>query len=160
MVNSNSLETLRDLHLPTPISVWPPGPAYYLLIALGIIFLLAVIQRKKYLQSTAPKREALAELQRIQANYQQENTPSKTAAAITNLLKRVALVYHPRTDVAQLHGQAWLLFLQKTSKHIAFEPIQTSLLETPFNPNANADLTPLFSAAEHWIKQRRMQCSN
>ena len=160
MADTNPLATLRDLHLPEPISAWPPGPAYYVLLALGIILLLLLIQRKKYRQSTAPKREALAELQRIQTSYQHNSAPSETAAAITNLLKRVALVYHPRTDVAQLHGQAWLLFLQKTSKDIAFKPIQTSLLETPFNPNAAEDLTPLFDAAGQWIKQRRKRCSN
>ncbi|MCH9689495.1 MAG: DUF4381 domain-containing protein, partial [Gammaproteobacteria bacterium] len=69
MPNANPLAGLRDIHLPHAVSAWPPGPAYYALIAVLIIMILLFIQRQKHQQRTAPKREALAELAQIEDNY-------------------------------------------------------------------------------------------
>jgi hypothetical protein len=160
MLNANPLANLRDIHLPHAVSAWPPGPGYYALIAVFIILMLIYIKYKKKQAYTAPKQEALAELSRIEADYKQNSNAKPTAAAITMLLKQVALVYHPRIDVASLHGHAWLLFLQETSQNIDFNAIQTSLLDTPFNPKSREDLNPLLTATQCWIKQRRKRCLN
>ncbi|MDX2345253.1 MAG: DUF4381 domain-containing protein [Legionella sp.] len=160
MPDTTQLADLRDIHLPEAVSAWPPGPGYYALIALFIICILIYMKYKKHQQYTAPKRQALTELTRIEANYKKNLHAKSTAAAINILLKQVALVYHPRIDVASLHGQAWLKFLQKTSCNINFEATQASLLETPFNPDSTEDLNPLFSATQNWIKQRRKRCLN
>ena len=159
MVDPSPLADLHDIHLPHPVSAWPPGPAYYVLLAVFIILLLLSIKRKHHQHITAPKREALLELTHIETHYQQRHSDSKTtAASITTLLRRVALVYHPRAEVAGLHGEAWLLFLKQTSHHIDFDAVQTGLLNTPFNPASNAnsdDLSPLFAATRRWITQRK-----
>jgi hypothetical protein len=165
MPNATPLADLRDIHLPHAISAWPPGPAYYALMALLIILILLFIQRQKHQQRTAPKREALVELARIENNYtNKKNHSNHIASDITRLLRRVALVYHPRIDVASLHGQAWVLFLEKTSRGIDFQSIENSLLDTPFNPHDNPhaaeQLSLLLSATRRWIKQRRKQCLN
>ena len=160
MPDISLLSNLRDIHLPTTVSAWPPGPAYYALVALLIMIVLIVIKHKKHQRYTAPKREALSELAQIESHYAQNPDPKLTAAAITSLLKRVALVYHPRIDVASLHGENWLIFLQNTSHHIDFKSIQTSLLDNPFNPSSTENLNPLLTAARRWIKQRRKRCLN
>ncbi|MCH9756148.1 MAG: DUF4381 domain-containing protein [Gammaproteobacteria bacterium] len=157
---AQALENLRDIHLPTAVSAWPPGPAYYALIALSIVLILVLIQRKRHQQYTAPKREALIELLQIKSSYLKNPDSKPTAAAITALLKRVALVYHPRVDVASLYGEDWITFLHKTSKQIDFNHLRTSLLDTPFNPDSTEDLNPLLLAAHQWIKQRRKRCLN
>ena len=162
MVDDSVLAQLRDIHMPPPVSSWPPGPAYYALLGLLIILALLYIKRQRHLQYTAPKREALAELVRLEASYLKKPEPKQTAAAITLLLKRVALVYHPRLDVANVHGEAWLLFLKKTSRRLESEINATDqiLREAPFNPKADHHLEPLFLMARHWIKQRRKKCLN
>ncbi len=160
MPDTDALSNLRDIHLPAPISAWPPGPAYYALAALFIILMLALIKHKQYQNRTAPKREALAKLTDIENHYTKNLNAKQTAAEITTLLKRVALVYHPRVDVASLHSNDWLVFLEKTSKNIDFKSIQTSLIDTPFNPNSTENLTPLLAATRSWIKQRRKPCLN
>jgi len=162
MVEPDALNNLRDIHLPPPISVWPPGLGYFILLGILFFLVLLLIKRRQYLRYTAPKREALAELARLEASYLQQPDPSQTAAAITLLLKRVALVYHPRLDVAHIHGEAWLQFLKKTSRHLDSNIDATGqiLRETPFNPKADHPLEPLFLMARRWIKQRRKKCSN
>ena len=162
MVDTNVLANLRDIHMPPPVSAWPPGPAYYALLALLIVLVLILIKRQHHLQYTAPKREALTELARLETSYLKKPDSKQTAAAITLLLKRVALVYHPRLEVASLHGNTWLLFLKKTSRHLDSDINATGkiLREAPFNPKAEHHLEPLFLMARRWIKQRRKKCLN
>jgi hypothetical protein len=158
MADPSLLADLHDIHLPHPVSAWPPGPAYYALLGLGIILLLLWLKRTYHRRTTAPKREALLELTHLETRYQHHPESKTTAANITTLLRRVALVYYPRANVAGLHGEAWLLFLKQTSHHIDFDAVKTSLLNTPFNPasNSNCDnLTPLFAATRRWITQRK-----
>jgi hypothetical protein len=160
MPDINPLANLRDIHLPHAVSIWPLGPGYYGLIGLVIICILVYIKYRKKQAYAAPKKEALLKLMRIETDYTQKTNTASTAAAITVLLKQIALVYHPRIDVASLHGQKWLLFLQDTSHGIDFNAIQTSLLSTPFNPDATEDLMPLLTATREWIKQRSKRCLN
>lgn len=162
MADDGVLSQLRDIHMPVPISIWPPGPAYYALLGLVIIFIFLYIKRQHHLRYTAPKREALAELDRLEHNHLTNNATTQTAAAITLLLKRVALVYHPRLEVANVHGEAWLRFLKNTSRNLNLEidAIDKILSEAPFNPKADHDLKPLFLMARCWIKQRRKKCLN
>ncbi|MDF1683705.1 MAG: DUF4381 domain-containing protein [Legionellaceae bacterium] len=162
MADSNVLSQLRDIHMPPPVSAWPPGPAYYGVLGLFIMLFLLWLIRQRHLQYTAPKREALAELTRLKTSYLKKPEPKQTAAAITLLLKRVALVYHPRLEVASLHGNAWPEFLKKTSRRLDADIDATDqiLCEAPFNPQADYHLEPLFLVARRWIKQRRKKCSN
>lgn len=162
MVDTSVLAELRDIHLPPPVSAWPPAPAYYVLMGILIVLVLVLLKRQQHQKYTAQKRKALAELARLEATYLKKPEPKPTAAAITLLLKRVALVYHPRLEVASLHGDAWLDFLKKTSRHLNAEINATRqiLCEAPFNPKAAHQLAPLFFMARRWIKQRRKKCLN
>ena len=160
MPDMSALKDLRDIHLPPDVSAFPPAPIFYALAALLIIAILLYLRYQKHQRLIAPKKEALETLSALEADYANKPNAKKTAAAITTLLKQVALVYHPRTDVASLHGEAWLLFLQNTSKAIDFKNLEKSLLDTPFNPKSKENLGPLFIAARAWIKQRRKPCLN
>ena len=159
-LTANPLADLRDIHLPPPVSAWPPGKGYYTLLALFIFlyFIYRFYQKKR--AQAAPKREALKTLSNIEADYKAHQKTKQTAAAITTLLKQITLAYHPRIDVASLHGQAWLSFLQKNSSHIDFYALEKSLLEAPFNPKSNHDLSPLFLATKRFIQQRSHRCLN
>lgn len=159
MSDISELANLRDIHMPPPVSSWPPGPAYYLIIAVFMIALLVFFQYKRYQRYHTPKFEALQKLLALKENAQTA-VPSQTAAAVNTLLKRVALAYFPRLDVASLYGPAWLAFLKKTSKNIDFDAISVAILETPFNPDSKEDIYPLLIAAHRWIKQRRKRCLN
>ncbi|KTC88043.1 MULTISPECIES: DUF4381 domain-containing protein [Legionella] len=153
------LAKLHDIKLPTPISWWPLAPGWYLLLVLILILIavLSYLARRAYLNGR-PKRQALRLLKTYEQEYQQERNSQVCSMKVSELLRRVALVYFPREEVASLQGEAWLHFLDKTSKKIDFNKLRAHLLETPYQPTSDADLQPLFRCANAWIKQRGAPC--
>ena len=63
----NPLDQLRDIHLPEPISWWPPAPGWWIL-ALASSVLLAWLLRFLYRRYKAKhyRRQALAQLKELQ----------------------------------------------------------------------------------------------
>jgi hypothetical protein len=155
------LAQLKDIHLPDPISWWPLAPGWYLLFFL-IIFLVSSIIYLTYTRycHALAKKQALVLLARYHQAYKKERNGSLTSAHISELLRRVALVYFPREDVAGLKGDAWLQFLNRTGKGIDFNSVSDLLLYAPFKKDTPLNLDPLFNIAKLWIKQRRIPCSN
>lgn len=161
MANTDPLAQLKDIHLPKPIGWWPLAPGWYILI--GLILFMAIILAysfyKKYRNALA-KKHALVLLNTYQKEYSEEYNGSQTSARISELLRRVALVYYPREQVASLHGEKWLNFLNETSKGIDFNLVKDLLLDAPFKTEETMDLKPLFNTAQRWIRQRGVPCSN
>lgn len=159
--NTQALAQLRDIHLPEPISWWPLAPGWYAFscLIMFLFFMGAYFIRCYYLNGRF-KRQALQLLKSYQQQYQREGCCSISAASVSELLKRVALIYFPRSDVASLRGEAWVAFLNRTGKHTDFYAVQDTLLKAPYHPMSQYDLSLLFIIAERWIKQRRGRCFN
>ena len=163
MVKSPELAKLRDVHLPPPLDWWPLAPGWYVVATFVLIsvIILSIVVRRHYVHGRS-KRQAL----RLLTLYQQQDANSQISCArISELLKRVALMYYPRKQVAGLQGEAWLTFLNNTAKGVDFNAVKTQLLERPFQPPQSDNLQPLFKCAGMWIKKqgkRRIQkpCSN
>jgi len=155
------LAKLHDIHLPAPIGWWPLAPGWYLLLVivlllLGLVFyFLRRAQRHK-----RAKLQALQLLHRYEQEYQTEANSQQSSMKVSELLRRVALAYYPREDVAGLQGDAWLSFLARTSKGIDFKALSAYLLALHYQPAKEVDLEPLFLNARRWIKQRGQPCSN
>lgn len=155
------LAQLRDIHLPDAIGYWPPAPGFYILgicvlaVLIGGGFLLI-----RHILNGRSKRQALRVLETYRQDYLKQSNSQLSAAQISELLKRVALVYYPRERVASLQGDAWVDFLTQTARNIDFKPVRALLVECPFQPPQPLDLRPLFNQAKSWIKQRRGRCLN
>lgn len=161
MAKTDPLAQLKDIQLPTPINWWPLAPGWYVLILLVLLLILYFIRiaYRKHRHALA-KNQALNLLQTYKEQYDKVHNVSVTSAQISELLRRVALVYYPREQVASLYGEAWLTFLQQNSKGIDFTSVKSMLLDAPFKSSATMNLKPLFDTAQLWIKQRRVPCSN
>lgn len=161
MAEVNELAQLKDIHLPSSIGWWPLAPGWYVLMIL-IFLMVFVISYLFYrrAQDAKPKLQALKLLKKYQQHYEKEPNSQMTSARVSELLRRVALVYFPREQVASLHGESWIAFLNQTGKGIDFEPIQYMLLELPFKAQDSINLNPLFTRVETWIRQRGVPCSN
>ncbi len=114
------LSRLADLTVPPPVPWWPPAPGWWILAAalvaaLAILTSIAVCRYRR----NGYRRAALAELAVIGAV-----ADPTSAAAVSAVLKRVALVAYPRSDVAGLTGAAWLAFLDRApaTSHFASGP--------------------------------------
>lgn len=155
------LAQLRDIHFPEAIGWWPLAPGWYLLAIILLIILMvsAFFLIRRYLNGRA-RRQSLQMLATYQQQHQQEMNSQLSAARVSELLKRVALVYFPRADVASLTGDAWLRFLNTTARGLDFNLVRQELLEAPYQPAIDRDLQPLFNMARMWINQRRGSCLN
>jgi hypothetical protein len=134
-----SLTNLRDIVVPDAPSLWPPAPGLW--IALGVIFLLALlIAWRVYagIQSNAYRKAGLRLI-----------GEASTVHDISVALKRVALAAFPREDVASLYGAAWTTFLHKTCPREYFQ----ALLAT--DAEAGAD-TKLIELANTWVLHHRV----
>lgn len=159
MPEQDLLAKLHDIHLPAPIGWWPLAPGWYVLIVMVLLLLgLAIGFIRHFKIVNAPKKEALALLKQYQEAYRQHGDCSLCCKNISELLRRVALVYYPRREVAGLKGEKWLAFLNNTAKDIDFTSLRELLETFPYQAQASGDLEPLFIAAKRWIEQRRKPC--
>lgn len=154
--NAQALAQLHDIHLPQAIGMWPLAPGWYVLLGLFcLVFLSVSIIAWRYYAHGLAKRQALRTLARYEIEYHQDQNSQRSSAAISELLKRVALAYYPREQVASLQGEAWLNFLNQMSKDVDFNRVRDALLVCPYQPKAQQDLNLLFDLARRWIRARR-----
>lgn len=153
-MSNPALSNLKDIHLPNPVGLWPIASGWYILL-LFILLLFFIIYR--FYSKRKIKRLALKKLKLQKNNYLNSVTNNKEAALnIAEILKRVALAYFKRDEIAHLHGEAWLIFLEKSSNYkLNFSEVKEQLLDWPYRPDCQGDLTPLFKKAKIWIKTCR-----
>ena len=103
---------LRDLHLPEAIGWWPLAPGWWIVLAIAAVA-LAYLSLRLYRrwQFLAPRRYALQELARFEAEYLEHRNPATLGKQLSELLRRGMLAYTPRDEVAGLTGEAWLTWL-------------------------------------------------
>jgi len=109
------LAQLKDIHLPAPASAWPLSLYWWLVIITCVLIVgLAIYTGFQYIKKTKLTRLALAELTLLQKQGCEVNE-------LHHLLKRIVLSSYPREQVASLHGDTWLAFLDQqasTNKHV------------------------------------------
>lgn len=148
---------LRDIHLPEPISWWPPAPGWWGLLILvlllaGLFFLGRYLYRRGHLRRAAHKA-----LSQLQAQYQQHEDAHRLTEDLSVLLRRIALSHFPRAKVASLTGNEWLGFLDqglaksKPQGDFLNGPGRV-LVEAPYRPEASIDTTALLELCTEWIK--------
>jgi len=105
---------LRDLHLPEAIGWWPLAPGWWVVLAIAAAGLGYISWRLyKRWQFHAPRRYALRELARFEAEYLEHRNPAMLGKQLSELLRRGVLAYAPRAEVAGLTGEAWLAWLDE-----------------------------------------------
>lgn len=103
---------LRDLHLPDAVGWWPLAPGWWVLF--GIVAIALAYLGWRWYRAwvfNAPRRFALRELARFEAEYVEHRNPVALGKQISELLRRSMLAYAPRETVAGLTGEAWLAWL-------------------------------------------------
>lgn len=160
---ADPLAALRDWHLPEPIAWWPPAPGWWILGALILVLLvITVLWWRARRRRSAPARAALAELDALSARLADGSAQRHAVAAVSILLRRLALARYPRDQVAGLAGPAWLAFLDRTGGGGAFTqgPGQV-LIERPYrrtggcDPQTPWDPAGLTALAARWIRAHR-----
>ena len=153
-----NLGQLRDIHLPAPISWWPPAPGWWLLAAFIVAILIGLFVWYRRRQRDNWRHSALAELARLRQQYAAQPTAAHNIIAeLSVLLRRVSISCFPRAEVAKLSGDKWLAFLDRNLDGSPFQSEQGRLLAVaPYAPHTT--LTPqalhaLFTLCESWINK-------
>lgn len=102
---------LADIHTPGAISAWPPAYGWWILLAIVIVIIIALIHqwRKRKAERLAQKL-ALIELDNINLN------DFGAGQQINAILKRAAMHYFERENIASLNGAKWQNFLVNSLK--------------------------------------------
>ncbi len=143
---------LRDLHLPEAIGWWPLAPGWWIVLLLMAAALGYLSWRLfKRWQFHAPRRYALRELARFEAEYLEHRNPVLLGKQLSELLRRGMLAYAPREEVAGLTGEAWLAWLDNGMPLPYFHTEGgKSLLNLPYrdpdSDTSDIDINALISA--------------
>jgi hypothetical protein len=163
----NPLDNLRDIHLPAAVSWWPPAPGWWIVAGFALLALgwLAWRLYRRHARQ-AFKRQALRELRGLREALAGGQAPDagELCRELSILLRRVALAAHPPEQVAGLHGEAWLSFLdqggvrfsQGVGRILAEGPYRRPLpgsLQINIGDEAHR-LEALLNLAEQWIKRQ------
>lgn len=150
---ATALEGLRDIHLPAPISFWPPAPGWWALALLLLVCACATlwIRRRRRI-----RRLALHELAALEARFSADPKPVELAVSLTALIRRVALRTSTRPDVASLHGEPWVEFLTVGAKSEARAPhVVRDLFQTAYGGQRAESGEPAewLAFARCWIRE-------
>jgi hypothetical protein len=158
-MNPADLE-LRDIHLPDPISWWPPAIGWWIVAAILLAAIVIPILYRRY--TTANQRTPLflarAELERVRSLWLEQRDFQVLLTDLSIWLRRASMSFSSRRQAASLTGQDWQQFLDD----VAGEPIFTAdagqfILDAPYRTpghTAGVDLPDgeqLLEICERWL---------
>jgi hypothetical protein len=149
------LAGLHPLRTPDIIGWWPPAPGWWALLA-ALIFAAALtyyLVRRHYTRN-AYRRRALQQLACAQQAYLENGDASHYLAQVNSLLKSVALLAYPRSEIASAHGPQWRAFLNSSLPEAL--QLQSNFDNAAYRIScADIDLAQVHRAATRWIKSHR-----
>jgi len=151
---TDPLANLRDIHIPGAIDPWPPAIGWWLLAAIILIALgFGIFRIFKWWKSNQYRREAIRALTVLLDNHE---TDKQYLRAYSDLLKRVALSKYPRESVANLTGEAWVSFLDRSARTQEFTMGEGQVLvQGNYEVNPSVNVEQLHKLGLHWIKKHR-----
>ncbi len=154
MNGGDPLAGLKDIHLPPPVGWWPPAPGWWFLafLALGILavlinWLLHLVRQRRY------RRAALRKLRDLERNSALEG--HLRLIEIAELVRQVAVAGCGREAVAELAGDDWLTFLDRTGRTNLFSTGPGRVLGTDLYRAGSVAEPELLPLVAKWIGRHR-----
>ena len=154
-MGENPLDALKDIHLPPPISFWPPAPGWWIIIGLFLILCLCFLWFfLKTRRHSRLKREALLLIHKHESKFLCRQDAAQAYRDHSLLTRRLMVTLSSDPRVAGIHGKRWPEFLHHISRGIAsttdsFE----SLRELPFRAHPEGDPLELSQSLNNLVKR-------
>jgi len=152
------LSRLYDIKGLDRISWWPLAPGWWALLAMAALALIVggVVYRRRLAYARSWKGDASRAFAALDAQLAQGDV-QKAGAALSGLMRRVAMKRYSREECAGLQGQDWLHWLTaKDPAGFNWAEHGQLLVEAPYAPpghHATAEpFKALIAAARGWIK--------
>lgn len=146
---------LRDIHIPDAISWWPPAIGWWVLAVLIPLCVYLIVRLYQRLTRKTALKSAKKSLKSLREDEQM--TKQDKLAALSRLMRRIAISLYPRAEVASLTGEDWLNFLDNSVPNRGFNS-DTGWLLTHALYSKEADLhglAPLINLCESWLNAQQ-----
>ncbi len=147
MDTNHSLNELKSIHLPNPISIFPLAIGWYIL---AIIFLIIIIGGIWWISKRIKKQKLIKNIYRMLSNIEQQNN-STTISEVSILLKRIAIMKFPEQQVHKLFDENWLIFLDTTGKTKNFTQGEGKALLNIYRNQPIENPDKFFSVIRDWL---------
>lgn len=152
--SSHPLQELRDVHLPEPISLWPPALGWWVVLGMVVLGTIAFLWAMVYRRRTQARRLAMAELVAVKRQYDTNRDDRWLVQRLSEIIRRYAMAIFPRAEVAGLAGSSWLGFLDRTGGTNQFtEGVGHLLSSGPYRSELAESAAHLLPLVERWIQQ-------
>ena len=160
MDSEELLAQLADIHLPEPVSLWPPAPGWWvlaILLLIGLFFLgrrlVAARTRRKICEYALGELESCYEKLVSASGPDLDDLKLRYLNEVNSVLRRVALVHFPNSNIASLGGVAWVDFIRQTGDSTLLDDdIATALSHGRFQTKCDVNADALYGLGQAWIK--------
>lgn len=147
-------EGLRDLHLPPPVSAWPPAPGWWLVsFLLAGLLCYSLWRILKARQSCNPRRNAVSELNTAFRQWQGDCDQQRYLQKSHFILRQLAITLAGRGGVSRLSGEQWVHWLERQSEHVFSEGAKFALAYGAYRKTIDVSIEQLHSDYVTWAKQ-------
>lgn len=147
------LSGLRDIHLPPPPELWPPAPGWWLLAVVAVValgfalrFAFATWRRGR------ARRAAVRAIGALRDRHAAGESSRTLVGELATLVRRTAMIRHPRGLVAGLTGRDWLEFLDDDEHHFT-RGDGASLASAPYARGEPVNFDALLAVCERWVRR-------
>jgi len=143
---------LRDIHLPDPVSWWPPAPGWWILLILIFVAIYFIPRLIKKLKQVPLNKQAISELKQIENNYQTHQDKTRLVQELSILLRRSCMSYVSRKEIASLTGSEWIKQLNTLTKNNYFsDEVSETLLNAPYQKDHAYNAETLLTSCHNWV---------
>ncbi|MCK4709249.1 MAG: DUF4381 domain-containing protein [Gammaproteobacteria bacterium] len=146
---------LRDIHLPDPVSWWPPAMGWWFLLLFGLIVLWALFVLIKKLTKPVLRKSAKAELAVVISAYDEHQDKHLLVQQLSVLLRRIGISYLPRNETAGVAGVQWYKKINQLVEKNRFSDDMIQLLShSPYQQKPDLDeqkIKTLIAQTQQWV---------
>ena len=151
------LASLRDIHLPAPVSWWPLAPGWWLLAVLLLLMMVWTLRRLiKRWQLAQLSRQAQALLDQAYQSCLDQAPTQQYLSQANKILKRVLISLGHTSTHASLHGNQWAQLLEQSFAHQLNAATIKNLSFDVYKPHCEADINLVHLQLSAAIAARRL----